>query len=264
MTERPRIRVERHEDGKVAVLVVDRPEVRNALDRAAMDELAAAVGALERDGDLMAVVVTGAGEAAFVSGGDLEDLKGVTGVQAALSMAEKMSTTLTRLAALPVPVIAALDGHAFGGGCEVALACDYRIAAEQVRFGFRAVKLGVMSGWGGTGRLLHIVGRSKAMRLLVTGEDIEAPLALEIGLVDEVVPKGGARTRALALAAEMAAASPLSVRATKEALHRADDLGMDEVRELEARRFSETWASEDHAEALEAFFAGRTPHWRGR
>ena len=262
--DRPRIRVERRHQGKVALVVVDRPEVHNALDLAAMDQLAAAVAGLGRDGDLLAVVVTGAGEKAFVSGGDLKDLHGVREHAAALRMAETMGGALAGLSALPVPVIAAVNGHAFGGGCELAVACDYRIAGDHVRFGFRAVKFGVMGGWGGTTRLLRIIGRSRALKLLVTGEDLDAATALDIGLVDEVVPQGAVLERALAFASEIAAGSPLAVRATKEALHAAEDLDFDDARALEAERFAETWVSEDHAEALAAFRAGRPPKWRGR
>lgn len=264
MADRPRIRLERHHDDKVALLVIDRPEVHNALDRPAMEAFARAVDDLGRDGKLMAVVVTGAGEKAFVAGGDLKDLGAVTTHLGALALADLMGDALERLSALPVPVLAAVNGHAYGGGCDVALACDYRIVDEGAHFAFKAVRLGVMDGWGGTTRLVRLVGRSHALRLLLTGEEIGAAAAAEYGLADEVVPAGTARTRALALAAELAAGAPLAVRATKEALARVEDLGFHDALALEKRLFAETWASEDHGEALAALREGRDPDWKGR
>jgi enoyl-CoA hydratase len=260
----PRILLERHQGGRIAVVTVNRPEVRNALDLAAIDELGRAVEALAADPDLLAVVLTGAGEAAFIAGGDLQDLHSVDDLAKARRLSRSMGETLSRLAALEVPVIAAVRGFAFGGGCEVMVSCDYRVAGEGARIGFRQVSFGVMGGWGGTARLVRQVGRARALRLLLAGETVDGAEAHRIGLVEEVVPDGEVQGRALALAEQMASGAPLAVRATKRMVHLAEEMDHESALALEAELFASTWMSEDHREALDAFFAGRAPAWKGR
>jgi len=255
------LRVERL--GAVVTLTVDRPAVRNALDPSAMRELRDAVAALEDDTDVLAVILTGAGDEAFIAGGDLKALQEVEGPEAGRRMARLMQRVLERLEALEVPVIAAVNGVAHGGGVEVAAACDIRVAAENACFGFRQIAMGITPAWGLTRRLPRLVGRSRALELMLTGRTITSREAYDLGFVDRVVPAGEALKAALELAQAIASGPPLSVRLIKQAVqgatspHPAADA-------LEAALFATAWGSEDHAEAVRAFFARRAPVWRGR
>jgi len=157
-------------EGPVAIVTIDRPHARNAIGLATMDELDAAFAGLA-EGDARCAVLTGAGDRAFVAGGDLRELESVTSEDFAVDMAVRMRRTLDRVAGLPIPVICALNGAAIGGGAEVAVACDYRVAAHDARIGFTQVLLGVMPAWGGIERLCALVGRGRALYLLTTGTD---------------------------------------------------------------------------------------------
>ncbi len=256
------LRVERS-DG-VAVLTIDRPEARNALDLATIRELDATIGALEDDEELRAVVLTGAGPSVFVSGGDLKDFQKVEGTNAGRRLARSMQRVLARLEGLEIPVIGAINGTTLGGGTEVAAACDMRIASANASFGFRQIQMGIMPAWGLTHRLPRIVGTSRALELLLTGRTITAEEAKDIGFVERVVPAGEARRAAMELAATIAANPPLSVRLIKQAVHGARDASAASSQVLEAGLFGLVWGSEDHAEAVRAFFEKRRPEWRGR
>lgn len=176
-------------DDGLAVLTIDRPEARNAISLDTMAELEKALDALDSDADVRALVVTGAGDRAFVSGGDLKELAAIKTVEEASAMAWRMRTICDRLAELPVPVVAALNGHAFGGGAEVAVAADIRIAADDVKIAFNQVALEIMPAWGGAERLAKLVRRSRALLLAGTGTAVDAKEALRIGLVDRVVAR---------------------------------------------------------------------------
>ena len=248
------VRLER--EGGVVCLTVSRPEVKNALDLATIEALSAIVDTLAQDASLRAVVLTGAG-GTFISGGDIKDFLRLEDGQAGKRMARRMQSVLGRLEALEVPVIAALDGGALGGGAEVALACDMRVAAESARIAFKQVSLGIMVGWGGGQRLLRLVGRSRALRLLLTGATLAAREALAIGLVDEVAPAGEARPAALRLAGEIAAQPAAAVRATKRALHHGAEMSRAEAAAFEAECFAGLWAGPDHRRALTALLGAR-------
>jgi len=248
------VQIER--DSGVVCLTVTRPEVKNALDLATIEALSGVVDTLAQDAALRAVVLTGAGNT-FISGGDLKDFLRLEDGQAGKRMARRMQSVLARLEALEVPVLAALEGVALGGGAEVALACDLRVAAETARIAFKQVSLGIMVGWGGGQRLLRIVGRSRALRLLLTGAPLTAREALAIGLVDEVVPAGEARGAALRLAAEIAAQPAASVRATKRALHHGAELSRAAAAAFEGECFAGLWAGPDHRRALAALMGPR-------
>jgi enoyl-CoA hydratase/carnithine racemase len=250
-------------DNGIGIITANRPEVRNALNWAAMYALSEAVERLHRSPDLHAVIVTGAG-GAFISGGDVRDLHHYLAEEEGLRQHDLMSDTLDRLAALPVPVIAAVEGTARGGGCEVALACDLRIAAADATFGFAQIGMGVTPGWGGAQRLFNLVGYSQAIDLLVTGRAITAHEAQAIGLVNWVCEQGEALGRACELAEAIAEGPPLAVRGIKEILRACAALPAEEVRARERAIFGQVWASDDHAEASAAFLEKRNPGFRGR
>lgn len=250
------LRVNREEG--VVVLTVDRPEAKNALNLGTIETLVEAVGGLARDPSLRGVVVTGAG-GAFISGGDLKDFLRLDDAQAGRRMALRMQSVLARLEALEVPVIAAIEGVALGGGAEVALACDMRIASETSQLAFKQVSLGIMVGWGGGQRLLRLVGRARALKLLLTGMMLTAEEALRIGLVDEVVPDSQALHAALSLARRIAAQPAGAVRATKRALHHGGEMSRAEAAAFEAECFATLWGSPDHREAVAALLEKRTP-----
>lgn len=251
------------ERGAVTLLRVNRPEQRNAIDFFTMDELEAVLAILETDDSLRALVLTGGGDT-FISGGDLKDFQALVTAEDGKRMAERMGAILTRLSCLPVPVIAALNGPAVGGGTEVALACDLRVAAENAYFSFRQVTMGIMTAWGGAPRLLALLGFSRALYYLLTAERITSAQALQMGLVQRVTPDRQAVTGAVELAHQLVAQPPLAVRAIKRTLRHIADVPFDAAAALEVREFSALWASEDHAEAVQAFFHKRPPVFHGR
>jgi enoyl-CoA hydratase/carnithine racemase len=250
-------------DNGIGMITANRPEVRNALNWAAMYALSEAVERLCQIPDLRVVIVTGAG-GAFISGGDVRDLHHYLAEEDGLRQHDLMSGTLDRLAALPIPVIAAIEGAARGGGCEVALACDLRIAAADATFGFAQIEMGVTPGWGGAQRLLNLVGYSQAIDLLVTGRAITAHEAQALGLVNWVCEQGDALDRAYELAETIAEGPPLAVRGIKEILRACATLPVEEVRARERAIFGQVWGSDDHAEASTAFLEKRNPAFRGR
>lgn len=247
----------------VGLITINRPEVRNALDPAAMRALADAVARAEATSDLRALVLAGAGGRAFISGGDVRALHGDLSEQSAFQQHDLMATTLNRLGALPVPVIAALEGATRGGGCEVALASDVRVAAEDATFGFVQVNLAVMPGWGGVARLIQAVGHAQATDLLLTGRVLDAQEALRIGLVSRLCPPGEALPTARALAGQIAGQPPLAVAGIKRVLRGYQSLPPDAARALERETFARLWASADHAEASTAYQEKRPPVFRG-
>lgn len=256
------LRVERA--GAVATVTIERPEVKNALDPETIRELGAALTTLEDDDELLAVVLTGAGDEVFVAGGDLKALQKVEGAEAGRRMARLTQRVFARLEALEVPVIAAINGATLGGGTEIAAACDIRIAAETASFGFKQIHMGIMPAWGLTSRLLRMVGRSTALELLLTGRTLTAREAEAIGFVDHVVPAGQAKKAARELAQAIASNPPLSVRLIKQAVQGAREAPSEAAGALEAALFGLAWGSADHDEAVRAFFDKRAPRWRGR
>ncbi|HEY8427797.1 MAG TPA: enoyl-CoA hydratase/isomerase family protein [Sandaracinaceae bacterium] len=246
--------------GGAWVLTVDREETRNAIDPAVHDALSAAIDRVEQDRHARAVILTGAG-ASFVSGGDLKLIR-ERPFEETLALSRRMNALLDRLEGLRVPVIAAINGWALGGGLEVALACDHRIADAGAKLAFRQAAMGVTTGWGAATRLARIVPRGAAVRLLATAEVIDASRAEALGLVDEVAPPGQSVARALELARAIAECSPRAVAAFKEVLRAAYGGDAERSRAVEWDAFCGLWGGEDHREALDAFFAKRKPKWR--
>jgi enoyl-CoA hydratase len=251
----------RERRGAVEILTVDRPKKLNAIDGAVLDGLDAAVTALASDPDVRVVILTGAGEKAFVAGADIAAMSTMTAVQAE-TFAGRGQGIFDRLSALPVPVIAAVNGFALGGGCELAMACDLVIAGSKARFGQPEVKLGVIPGFGGTQRLVRRVGWSAALDLCLTGRMIDASEALRIGLCSRVV-EGDVLEAALAIAAEIAACGPTALRLCKRAIHENADSALTIGQAAERTLFGLCFATEDQDEGMAAFLAGRPAVFRG-
>ncbi len=255
------VRVERGDDG-VAVLTIDRQEKLNALDPQVTEEIGQALLELEAEGP-RAIIVTGAGERSFVAGADIPAMSAMEPMEAK-RFSEIGHAAMALLDRSPVPTIAAVNGFALGGGCEVALACDLRIAAENALFGFPEVSLGILPGMGGTQRLPRLVGPALAKELIFTGRRIGAGEALEIGLVNRVVPEGEALVAAKEIAAEIAANGPLAVRHAKAATNRAMDVDLISGLEYEADQFALLFATEDAREGMGAFVERRKAQFKGQ
>src|SRR3954467_669547 len=261
-SDKPRIKVEPQSDRPGVVLVtLNRPEVLNALDYQTLGELVDALESLDSNESVRCVVITGAGDRAFAAGADIKEMAEATPVT--LSVANNFARW-ERLKRIRVPLIAAVRGFALGGGCELAMACDMVVAADDATFGQPEIKLGVMPGAGGTQRLTRALGKARAMELILTGRNLSAREAYERGLVSEIVAREEVLPAALALASEIASLPPLAVRAAKEAVNRAYELSLDAGLEFERRNFFMLFASEDQKEGMRAFIEKRAPTWKGR
>jgi enoyl-CoA hydratase/carnithine racemase len=243
-------------DGAVTVLTIDRPEARNAIARATMAELASALDEIEVS-PARVLVVTGAGTRVFVAGGDLKELAAIRTHEDAAAMARAMRTVLDRIATLPVPVLAAINGDAYGGGAEVAVACDIRIAADDVRCGFNQVALGIMPAWGGIERLTALVGRGRASTLMTTGRILDAAAALELGLFDEVVPRAEFDTRWREVAQAIACAPRDALVGIKAAQRAAFPTAHPDLAAAAIDSFATTWVADDHWRMVEEADARR-------
>ena len=249
-------------EGRVAILTLNRPEKRNALNGQLRCALLGALDEVARDRAVRVVILTGAGDKAFVAGADIAEFEGRTPVDQYRVM--KAPTIFDRVERLGQPVIAAINGFCLGGGLELALACDIRVAASTARFGQPEVNLGIIPGGGGTQRLPRIVGLGAAMRLVLTGEMIDAGEALRLRLVEEVVEPADLLPRTLALAEQIAARSPVAVAAAKEATRAALSLPLGEGLKLETALFQLCFSSEDKQEGVRAFLEKRSPVFPGR
>lgn len=266
---RPRIRVDHPavhpQSGQavegVALLTLDRPEVLNALDYQTLGELAEALEKLDRAESVRCVVITGAGDRAFAAGADIREMADATPVS--LSVANNFARW-ERLRRIRNPLIAAVRGYALGGGCELAMACDMVVAADDAAFGQPEIKIGIMPGAGGTQRMTRALGKARAMELILTGRNLSAREAYERGLISQVVAREETLAAALALASEVASMPPLAVRAAKEAVNRAYELSLEAGLEFERRNFFLLFATEDQKEGMQAFIEKRKPTWKGR
>jgi len=254
------IRVEKRD--LVAIVTLDRPKVLNALNAETLAELDAAFEALGSDSSIRAVLLAGSGGRAFAAGADIRELAAIPADEGR-AFALRGQAVMRRIETMGKPVIACIQGFALGGGCELALACTLRIAADDARLGQPEVKLGVITGYGGSQRLVRLVGRGAALKLLLTGAIIDAQEALRIGLVDEVVAADQLMTRAEALAREIAANGPLAVVETLRVVNEGLDLPLDLALTREAERFGHLCATADKAEGTRAFLEKRAPVWRG-
>ncbi len=243
----------------IALLRVNRPAARNALTWSAQEGFAQAVATVARSAEARALIVTGTG-AAFVSGGDLKELAGHPEAAAGERLNRTMSAALDGLSALPLPVIAAVNGDAIGGGCEILTACDLRLAAPQARFAFRQINNGLTTGWGGGRRLVELIGQSRAMELLLTGRAIDAAEAQALGLLHRVIAPGeDVLAVAHTWAAELVHLPRHALAALKTLVHAAAHLSPTDTARLEAQLFINLWPSPDHLEAMTAFAQKRPP-----
>jgi enoyl-CoA hydratase len=249
-------------EGGVAVLTVDRQEKLNALDGQVIEEIGQALLELESEGP-RAIIVTGAGERAFIAGADIRAMSVMDPIEAK-RFSEIGHAAMALLDRSPIPTIAAVNGYALGGGCEVAIACDIRIAAENATFGFPEVGLGILPGLGGTQRLPRLVGPALAKELIFTGRRVGAEEARGIGLANRVVGQGEALDAAKEMAAEISANGPLAVRYAKAATNRALDVDLISGLEFEADQFALLFATEDAREGMNAFGEKRKPRFEGR
>lgn len=244
-------------EGGISALVVSRPEVRNALDWQAMDDFAAAVEHAHADESLRALIVTG-DEDVFIAGGDLKALHGSSTERDGWLLSRKMTNALNRLEAAPFPVIAAIDGHARGGGGEIALACDLRVVAENANLGFVQVTLGLIPGWGGGQRLMRLLGYSRAMEILLTGRILSSQELFEYGLVNQVAPVGEAYSTAVELARTIVSNPAEAVRAIKRLLRAGVSMSPNTAAASEQAEFPALWASDVHQQAVENWFQRRS------
>jgi methylglutaconyl-CoA hydratase len=256
------IAVERREGG-VAWVVLNRPEARNALSRQVCRELGELALSLGEDREVRSVVITGAGDKAFCAGADLKERKGVSADEAGPYL-DAISGAANAWAAIPKPTIAAMNGSAFGGGLELALACDFRVAVPGALFALTEVRLGIMPGAGGTQRLPRLVGVARAKEIILLGRRVSAPRALDIGLVHELAEPGDLETATMALCEELSRCAPLSVTMSKRAIDRGIDLPIDEGLSLERACYDVTLFTEDRDEGLRAFAEKRAPRFQGR
>jgi enoyl-CoA hydratase len=245
----------------VGLATISRPERLNALDARTLDELGEVIGEVER-GAARALVVTGAGDRAFVAGGDLSALAGL-GPEEALAFAARGQAVFDRLERLPGPTIAAVNGFALGGGCELALACDLVYASPGARLGQPEVNLGIIPGFGGTQRLSRRVGAMRALELMLTGEPVDAARARELGLVLEVVPAAELLAHSRAQARKILSRGPLAISAVKRLVRTGADRSLEEANELERKAFAELFGSADAREGIRAFLEKRAPRFTG-
>ncbi len=245
--------------GAVAYITLNRPKVLNALNKATIAELTAAFGDSRDDAAVRGVILTGAGDKAFAAGADVSEVVNDTPLEA-----EEKTRYGQALTTLIEPVIAAVNGFALGGGCELAMACTIRLAAETAKFGQPEVKLGIMPGYGGTQRLPRLIGKGRALQLILSGEIISAQEAYRIGLVNEVVPNDSLMARAEVILKQINSNAPQSVKFSIEAVNKGLETSLSEGLLLEASLFAICAATQDKKEGTSAFLAKRTPKFQGR
>jgi enoyl-CoA hydratase len=250
-------------EARIAILTIQRPQRLNALDARTLDELRDAFLSFQHDDQIRCVILTGAGEKAFVAGADINELAQDT-PDAARQRALNGQAVFDLIEHLGTPVIAAVNGFALGGGCELAMACTLRLAADTARFGQPEINLGIIPGFAGTQRLVRLVGKSKAMELILTGALITAQDALACGLINRVVPAADLMTTARALATELAAKAPVALRYAMAAINRGADMSFAEACQLEASLFGLAAATEDRREGTAAFLEKRKATFKGR
>src|SRR5713101_6466582 len=249
--------------GGIAYVTLNRPKVLNALNRRTWEELRAAFEDAREDAAVHGVILTGAGDKAFIAGADIGELAHVTAVEAQMSSTYGQAV-LDLIENLGKPVIAAVNGFALGGGCETAMACTIRVASEDAKFGQPEVTLGLIPGGGGTQRLPRLVGKGRALQLILSGGMISAQEAYRIGLVNEVVPAADLITRAEAILTQIFANAPIAVKFALEAVNKGLETSQTEGLSLEASLFGLCAGTEDKKEGTQAFLQKRAPQFQGR
>ena len=248
--------------GRVGVVTINRPDKRNALNIKTREEGAALLEELRTDDSVGVVVITGAGDKAFIAGADIAEFAGRTAMMQRDVMTAR--SLFTAIDTFPKPVIAMINGYCLGGGCELALACDLRIASETASFGQPEINLGIIPGGGGTQRLTRLVGEGKAMEMILTGEIVNARTAYEIGLVNHVIPAGELEAKTMEIANRIADKSPIALSLAKEAVKLASRSTLDEGLRREVDLFALCFSTEDKDEGVGAFLEKRKPTWKGK
>ena len=244
-------------------LTINRPKVLNALNAKTVEEIGRVFESALRDDDVRCVIITGAGDKAFVAGADINELATMTPVTGKF-VSEQGQSVFLQIERFPKPVIAAINGFALGGGCELALACHIRIASEKAQLGLPEVTLGIIPGYGGTQRMARLLGKGKALELICSGDRIGAAEAEKIGLVNRVVPAEELAAAAEELGKRIASRSPVAVRAAIEAVNRGGDMPFEEGQLLEATLFGLLCSTEDMKEGMKAFLEKRPAKFPGR
>jgi enoyl-CoA hydratase/3-hydroxyacyl-CoA dehydrogenase len=263
VTEYKTLLVRREPQERLAWLMLNRPQRLNTLTAELLDELATALDQLEQDAEVRAIILTGAGERAFSAGADVSAFQQLTPVTGA-ALLRKGQTVFRRLETLSKPVVAAIRGYALGGGSELAWACDFRLASQSAQFGQPEIALGLIPGWGGTQRLVRLVGLAKAKEIVLLGDRYSAEEAHRLGLVHRVVPEAELEGEARRLATRLAAAPPIAIRLAKACLDAASDSPLAAGLALETQSFLRLFGTEDLAEGLLAFLAKRKPDFKGK
>ncbi|WP_027415435.1 enoyl-CoA hydratase/isomerase family protein [Aneurinibacillus terranovensis] len=250
-----------YKDGAIGVIKINRPEVRNALDARTLLEIEQALDQWERHEEVKVIVLTGEGDKSFAAGADIKQLREKTAVDA---LFPGLSGLCRKIENASKVTVAAINGYALGGGCEVALACDIRVATEEAKFGLPELNLSIIPGAGGTQRLARIIGKGRAMDMILTGEIISAKKAEEFGLVSKVVSREELWETVLEKTSKILAKGPLAIRLAKQVVHRGFDADMDTALILEKLAQSILFSSEDKQEGITAFLEKRSPRYQGR
>jgi len=247
----------------VATITLNRPDVLNALNTEMFDDLEQAFTTLSADPTLRAIILTGSGPRAFAAGADIRGLVSTDAISG-LAVSRRGQQVFSQIESCGKPTIAAINGVALGGGCELALACHIRLASETARLGLPEAKLGLIPGYGGTQRLTRLISRGQALRMMLTGTILDAPEALRLGLIEELLPAADLLTRAQQLATTIASLSPLAATGILESVTHGESLPLNEALTIEAEIFGRLCGTADKHEGLTAFLEKRTPTWQGK
>ena len=249
--------------GGIATITLNRPEALNAFSKEVIEEILKALEDVKADENTRVVILTGAGEKAFSAGADIKAMKGMNALKAReLSLiGEKLCDALENL---EKPVIAAINGYALGGGLEVAMACDIRIASENARMGQTEINIGLIPGWGGTQRLTRLIGKTKAKELIFTGKIVDAKTAEQLGIVNMVVPTEKFRETVQQFAAELASKAPVALKVAKALINKGSEISLDAAIALEREGFGVVASTEDLQEGVSAFIEKRKPTFKGK
>ena len=248
---------------RVAALTINRPDKLNALNDDVIAEMRTALDELENDPDVRVIIVTGAGEKAFVAGADIKELSTLNALQG-VAKSERGQVLMFNIANMSKPVIMAINGFALGGGCELAMAGDIRIASEKAKFGQPEITLGIIPGYGGTQRLPRLVGKGRALELLLTGKMIKAEEALEIGLVDKVVPHESLMDETKNMAKAIANMAPIALGLIKKCVYYGLETDLKSGCTFESLQFGAVCTTDDMAEGMKAFLEKRKPEFKGK
>ncbi|HMM19937.1 MAG TPA: short-chain-enoyl-CoA hydratase [Selenomonadales bacterium] len=250
-------------DNGLGIVAINRPGALNALNAATICELGRLLDELSKDDTIKAIILTGSGEKSFVAGADIAEMQAMTVIKGR-NWSKSAQAVLNKIENLPKPVIAAINGYALGGGCEIAMACDIRIASDKAKLGQPEVSLGIPPGFGGTQRLARLIGKGRAKELLFTGEMIDAPEAYRIGLVNKVVAPEELMDAAKAMAKKIMSRAPVAVQACKAAVNEGLDMDLDSGIAYEAEVFGLCFATDDQKEGMAAFLEKRQVHFSGK